>query len=96
MTGGRTRSGRCALAAGSALIVSGIAHLVWPQAFESVNRMAFADHIQRHVLINGTIEAGLGLLLLTARTRRAAVVATAGYLTYFNTSLLYRQKFDST
>lgn len=94
MTGGRTRSGRCALAVGSALTVSGVAHLAYPRAFESVNRMAFADHIRRHVLINGTVEAGLGLLLLKARTRRAAVVATVGYLTYFNASLLHRQMFD--
>jgi uncharacterized membrane protein len=96
MTGGRTRSERCALLAGSALTVSGIAHLAYPRAFEPVNRMAFADHIRGHVLINGGIEAGLGLSLLNTRVRRAAVVATVVYLTYFNASLLYRQMFDST
>ncbi|MUL77896.1 hypothetical protein [Mycolicibacterium sp. CBMA 226] len=95
MTGRRAQSERCALLAGWALTLSGIAHLVWPRAFESVNRMAFADHIRGHVLINGSIEAGLGLSLLNTRTRRAAAVATVGYLTYFNASLLRRQKFGS-
>jgi uncharacterized membrane protein len=95
MTGGHTRSERWARLAGAALTMSGIAHLVYPRAFETVNRMAFAGHIRRHVLINGSIETGLGLLLLNIRTRRAAARATVLYLTYFNASLLYRQKFNS-
>ena len=73
-------------------MASGIAHLLCPSAFESVNRMAFTDRIRAHVLINGSIEAGLGLALLNSRTRRAAVAATVVYLTYFNASLLYRQR----
>lgn len=95
MTRGRTRSERCAQLAGSALTMSGIAHLACPRAFESVNRMAFDDHVRGHVLINGSIEAGLGFLLLNTRTRRAAAFATAVYLMYFNASLMYRQKIDS-
>ncbi len=92
MKPGRTRSESWALLGGLGLTASGIAHLLRPSAFESVNRMAFADRIRAHVLINGSIEAGLGLALLNSRTRRAAVAATVVYLTYFNASVLYRQR----
>ena len=88
----RAQSERWALFGGSALAASGFAHLLRPRAFESVNRMAFKNHIRAHVLINGSIETGLGLALLNTRTRRAAQVATIAYLTYFNASLLYRQR----
>jgi uncharacterized membrane protein len=81
-----------ALFSGLALTASGVAHLLWPPAFESVNRLAFKDHIRAHVLINGSIETTLGLALLNPRSRRAALAATIAYLTYFNTSLLYRQR----
>lgn len=77
MTSMHTQSERWALFGGSALTASGIAHLLRPRAFESVNRMAFINHIRAHVLINGSIETGLGLALLNTRTRRAAQVATA-------------------
>ena len=92
MTSRRTRSERWSLAGGSALAASGVAHLLLPQAFEPVNRMAFKDNIRAHVLINGSIEAGLGLALLDSRTRRIALAVTAVYLTYFNASVLYRQR----
>jgi hypothetical protein len=55
--------------------------------------MAFKDSIRAHVLINGSIEAGLGLALLNSRTHRAALAATVAYLSYFNASLLRRQRF---
>ena len=91
MTSTRTHFEKWAVVAGLALSASGIAHLLYPPAFESVNRMAFKDHIRAHVLINGGIEAGLGSALLNSRTRRAAVVATVAYLTYFILSVLGRQ-----
>ena len=93
MTSMPTRSERWAFLAGLALSASGIAHLLYPRAFETVNQMAFKDHVRTHVLINGSIEAGLGFALLNSRTRRVAVAATAAYLTYFNASLLSRQRF---
>jgi hypothetical protein len=34
------------------------------------------NHIRAHMLINGSIEAGLGLALLNAHIRRATVGAT--------------------
>jgi hypothetical protein len=74
-------------------MVSGIAHLLCPSAFESVNRMAFEEGVRAHVLLNGSIEAGLGLAVLNCGTRRAALAATVAYLTYFNASLLRRQRF---
>ena len=77
---------------GLALTASGITHLVWPRAFESVNRLAFKDRIRAHVLINGGIEIGLGLALLNPRTRRAAMATTVTYLTYFHVSVLHRQR----
>jgi uncharacterized membrane protein len=86
------QSQRWALFGGRALTMSGVAHLVCPPAFEPVNRLAFKDNIRAHVLINGSIEAALGLALLNARTRPAALAATLAYLTYFNASLLYRQR----
>jgi uncharacterized membrane protein len=54
--------------------------------------MAFKDNIRAHVLINGSIEAGLGVALLNSRTRRIAVAVTAVYLACFNASLLWRQR----
>ena len=54
--------------------------------------VAFKDNIRAHVLINGSIEAALGLALLNSRTRRPALAATLAYLTYFNASLLHRQR----
>ena len=88
----RKLSERWALFGGLALTLSGVAHLVCPPAFEAVNRLAFKDNIRAHVLINGSIEAALGLALLNSRTRRPALAATLAYLTYFNASLLHRQR----
>ena len=88
----RKLSERWALFSGLALTVSGVAHLVRPPAFEPANRLAFKDNIRAHVLINGSIEAALGLALLNSRTRRAALAATLAYLTYFNASLLHTQR----
>jgi uncharacterized membrane protein len=90
------RSERWSLIGGWALAASGIAHLLWPRAFEPVNRMAFTDRIRAHVLINGSIETGLGLALLNTRTRPTALAATIAYLTYFNASLLWRQRLGPT
>lgn len=92
MTSRRPRAERWALIGGSALTASGIAHLVAPSAFESVNRMAFKSRIRTHVLINGGIETGLGLALLSSRTRRAATAIAIVYLTYFNANLAHRQR----
>ena len=86
------QSEQWALFGGLALTVSGVAHLVCPPAFEPVNRLAFKNNIRAHVLINGSIEAALGLALLNSRTRRPALAATLAYLTYFNASLLRRQR----
>jgi uncharacterized membrane protein len=77
---------------GLTFTVSGAAHILCPRAFEWVNRLAFKDSIRTHVIINGTIEAALGLAILKPRTRRAAYAATAAYLTYFTASLLRRQR----
>ena len=88
----RKLSQRWALFGGLALTVSGVAHLVFPPVFEPVNRLAFKDNIRAHVLINGSIEAALGLALLNSRTRRAALAATLAYLTYFNASVLRTQR----
>ena len=67
------QSEQWALFGGLALTVSGVAHLVCPPAFEPVNRLAFKNNIRAHVLINGSIEAALGLALLNSRTRRPAL-----------------------
>jgi uncharacterized membrane protein len=91
MTSGLRQPQIWASIAGLALVASGIAHLLRPSAFESINRMAFKDRVRTHVLINGSIEAGLGIALLSSRSRRAAIAATLAYLSYFNGSLLYRQ-----
>jgi hypothetical protein len=76
MTSRRPRDRRWVPIAGWAVTASGIAHLLYPQAFESVNRLAFKGHIRAHVLINGSIEAALGFALFNSRTRRAATAAT--------------------
>lgn len=82
---------RCALVVGTALTASGVAHLLRPQAFDWINQLAFEDNIRTHVLVNGSIETGLGLALLAPRTRRATYAAAAIYLTYFNIGLLRKR-----
>ena len=93
MKTGRAQAEGWAVLGGLGLMASGIAHILRPSAFESVNRMAFNDNIRAHVLINGSIEAGLGLAVLNSRTRRAALAAIVVYLTYFNANLSRRQRF---
>jgi len=53
-----------------------------PTCVRTGNRLAFQDGIRAHVLINGSIEAALGLALLNSHTRQAALA---------NASLLHTQ-----
>lgn len=92
MNARRTRAEQWARFGGLAFTMSGVAHLICPRAFESVNRLAFKDNIRAHVLINSSIETGLGIAVVSSRTRRAALAVTAAYLTYFTANLLYRQR----
>ena len=44
-----------------------------PTCVRTGKSVAFKDSIRAHVLINGSIEAALGIALLNSRTRQAAL-----------------------
>jgi uncharacterized membrane protein len=77
------KDSRFARYGGFVLAGIGLAHYAKPEAFESLTRMAFHDDVRQHTLINGGIEAALGVALANRPTRRIAVVGLLGYLGYF-------------
>ncbi len=68
---------------GLAVAAGGLAHFVWPQQFEPLNKtLGFTSHTRVHVDVNGAIETVLGLTLISARTRKLNAALSCGYLIY--------------
>jgi uncharacterized membrane protein len=74
--------------AGLLLTITGLAHFVVPDQIVPMVAPAFPTNTRRHVLINGGLETGLGALLMSGRTRRAAIVGILLYLGYMTASAL--------
>jgi uncharacterized membrane protein len=63
------------------LLVTGIglAHFVFPKAFDPINQLAFPERPRRYTYINGGIETVLGLTMMAPATRGAYKVIGFGY-----------------
>ncbi|CAJ1585811.1 hypothetical protein [[Mycobacterium] wendilense] len=72
--------------AGLTLAATGVAHFVRPQLFEPITKPLFPRNTQQRIYAHGGIETALGLGLLSAKTRKAALLAGAGYLGYLGLS----------
>jgi uncharacterized membrane protein len=60
---------------GAAISAIGLAHIVRPELFESLNRRMFTRNIRRHVYINGAIETqGPSTQPVIARIRRPSAI----------------------
>ena len=90
-----TISGSRHALSGAAISAIGLAHIVRPEHFESVNRRMFTRNIRRHVYINGTIEALLGIAVIAPRARRFVPVFGALYLTYLGGNIIRRRRASS-
>ena len=77
---------------GAAISAIGLAHIVRPELFESVNRRMFTCNIRRHVYINGTIETSLGIAVMAPRVRRFVPVFGGPYLTYLGGNIIRRRR----
>lgn len=77
---------------GVAISAIGLAHIVRPELFESLNRQMFMLNIRRHVYINGAIETGLGVAVIAPRTRRFIPVLGALYVTYLGGNIIRRRR----
>lgn len=73
---------RLAQLTGLAVAGTGVVHFVKPEVFEDITRQAFPRDTRRHVYIDGGIETGIGLGLVTRKTRKLAVVGLLGYGAY--------------
>lgn len=75
------------------VIAIGLAHLIFPAAFEGISRMGWPDDPRRHVYINGCIETTIGVLLTTRQTRRPwAGIVAAIYLIYLSANVIRTQR----
>lgn len=86
-----TSSSRHALF-GAAISAIGLAHIVRPELFESLNRQMFTRDIRRHVYINGAIETLLGVAVIAPRARRFVAVLGALYVTYLGGNIIRRRR----
>ena len=77
-----TQKSRFPSFAGLAVAATGVSHFVKPELFESITAPAFPDNTRRAIFINGGIETAIGLGLLNAKTRKAALYGGLGYLAY--------------
>ena len=85
-----TSSSRQALF-GVAISAIGLAHIVRPDLFESVNRLMFTRNIRRHVYINGAIETSLGVAVIAPPTRRFVPILGALYVAYLGANIIRRR-----
>lgn len=76
---------------GVAAIGVGVAHFVVPRTFEPFNRLGFPKHARTFTYVNGAIETTIGVLTVSAATRRHATVLSLCYLTYLASSILGAQ-----
>jgi uncharacterized membrane protein len=86
-----TSSSRHALF-GVAISAIGLAHIVRPELFESLNRQMFTRNIRRHVYVNGAIETLLGVAVIVPPTRRFVPVLGALYVTYLGGNIIRRRR----
>lgn len=69
----------------------GLSHFIWPERFDSINRLGFPENPRRYVYINGAIETTIGLLLTYPPTRKASLVLSAAYVTHLGGNVIRAQ-----
>lgn len=77
---------------GAAISVIGLAHILIPELFESLNRQMFTHNIRCHVYINGAIETLIGVAVIAPRARRFVPVFGALYVTYLGGNVIRRRR----
>jgi uncharacterized membrane protein len=77
---------------GAAISAIGLAHIVRPELFASLNRQMFTRNIRRHVYINGAIETLIGVAMIAPRARRFVPVLGALYVTYLGGNIVRRRR----
>jgi uncharacterized membrane protein len=80
---------------GLTVAAGGLAHFVWPQQFEPLNKtLGFTSHTRLHVYVNGAIETVLGVTLISPKTRKLNAALSFGYPIYLslNTFRARRQR----
>lgn len=71
-----------------AIAVGGLAHFVWPQRFERLNKwLGFTRRTRVHVYVNGSIETALGVTLISPRSRKLNAVLSTGYPIYLSANV---------
>lgn len=68
--------------AGLTVAAVGVSHFAKPALWESLTAQAFPRDTRKHVYTNGGIETALGLGLALPKTRKLAIIAGIGYVTY--------------
>ena len=80
-------AGKKGLLAGIGLALAGLAHFVKPDLFRGITATAFADDIDKHLKVNGSIETALGVGLIVPQTRKLATVGVIGYVLYLGANV---------
>lgn len=75
------------------LVVTGIgvSHFIWPQWFDSINRLGFPENPRRFVYINGTVETTIGLLMTYPPTRKLSLALSAAYVVHLGGNVIRAQ-----
>jgi uncharacterized membrane protein len=73
---------------GLAVTAVGASHFGMPDAFASVNRLAFGRHDRVHSYANGAIETLIGLGLSHRKTRRLALAGALPYSLYLGINVV--------
>ena len=81
-------AGKKGLLAGIGLTLAGLAHFVKPELFQSITATAFAQDIDKHLKVNGSIETALGVGLIVPQTRKVATVGVIGYVLYLAANVI--------
>jgi uncharacterized membrane protein len=77
---------------GAAISAIGLAHIVRPERFESLNRQMFRRNIRGHVYVNGAIETLLGVAMMAPRARRLVPPMGLLYVTYLGGNTIRRRR----
>lgn len=66
--------------AGLIVAATGAAHLVKPEAFESITKTAFPDDTQAWIKRNGATEFAIGAALAVPKLRKLGLLGLLGYV----------------
>lgn len=67
---------------------TGLAHLVLPQAFESITKLAFPENTREWIYANGASETLIGLAISDSRSRVYGLVGLAAYVGFLGSRVV--------